>query len=205
MIAEKLISGSKPSIKATSLLDTVIELSDNEEFAVALCTQLISLDNFRREKKVDAEEVIDSLYGGLEATKLDADVKERLGEIRETLLSLLKSEWIRLPAKALKLSTDFEKLLVSGNVVTDVRPIFDEDRATIVGSIVSQTLKIQYVDRANMQKDVTLHLALDLDDVSNLISELEKAKQKAECAKEHFGDKDKSDIFVTGEEIDVYR
>ncbi|TDE36316.1 hypothetical protein [Antarcticimicrobium sediminis] len=199
-IARKLSKQAAPSIRASALLDTVKELSGNDEFSIALCTQLVSLATFRRVEKVSSEVVWDDLFEGMRVAEFADATIAWFDEVRVEFLSLLECESVRLPAKALHLSTDFQQVFASANVITDVRPVFDGDHASIAGAIVTQTLRIQYVGSGGQGGEQEVSLALDLDDIKKLIAELEKAKQKAECAKESFGQKTGADIFVIGEE-----
>lgn len=199
-ISSNLINQAKPSIRASGLLDAVRELSNDEDFSTALCAQLISLATFRRVEKMETVGVFDLLFEGIKQAEFSEDETCWFDTTRDSFVDLLDSECVALPAKALYLSTDFDQLYASANVVTDVRPVFDGDRASVAGALVAQTLQIRFVGGNGSAEEQQVSLALDLDDIEKLIAELEKAKQKAQCAKERFGADTGAEIFIIGEE-----
>lgn len=199
-LVSKLSDSDRPSIRASNLLNVVKELTSDEKFSVALCTQLISLATFRRVKGRGTKEVVDSLLEGMKVAEFSEEIRSWFSEVREDFSRLLDCESVKLPAKALHLSSDFQQIFASANVVTDVRPVFDGERTTVAGAIVTQSLRIQFVGSGGQSGEQEVSLALDLDDIEKLIAELEKAKQKAVCAKDRFSDTFGEDIFVTGEE-----
>ncbi len=178
----------------------MLDVSENEEFSRALCAQLVSLATFRRVQKIDASELIDLLFSGMEKAEFSSEMMEWFENARQSFEGLLKCEAVKLPSKALHLSTDFQQLFAAANIVTDVRPVFDEDRKSVAGAIVVQTLRIRFVESGGTDVQKEMSLALDSDDIDKLIAELEKAKQKAECAKERFSENTDDDVFVVGEE-----
>lgn len=199
-ISKSLTDQSKPSIRASGLLKAVKGLSDDEDFALALCSQMISLGTFRRVEKLAADDVFELLYEGMKVAEFSDENLKWFETSRLSFVNLLDSDCIRLPAKALFLSTDFEQLYTSASVVTDVRPVFDGERTDLAGAIVTQTLQVRYVGGSGKSEEKQVSLALDIDDIDKLIAELEKAKQKAQSAKERFGSATDTEIFVIGEE-----
>lgn len=200
IIAKKLAAASNPSIRSSKLLEQVKELSSNESFSVAFCSQLVSLATFCRVEKIPAERAWEILHAGMKVAELGDEVVDWYLATKLDFIASLECESIKLPAKALNLSTDFQQVFAAANVITDVRPVFDGDRAAIAGAIVTQTLRLKYLDDGAQRSERELSLALDIEDIDKLIDELEKARKKAECAKEGFGKKTGADIFVVGEE-----
>lgn len=192
-----------PSIRASKLKATVTRLSGDEEFSVALCSQLLSLATLRRVEQISSEELVTGLLAGVESSeKLSSESKFWLNNQRESFVSLFESDSVRFPAKALHLSTDFGHLYMSSNVVTDVRPVFDGDREHIKGAVINQTLRLHYISSGGGSGRVEdeLSLAIDIDDIDRMIEELNKAKVKAETSKVSFGEGKQIEIFAVGEE-----
>ncbi|MGR3792355.1 hypothetical protein [Vannielia sp. SX4] len=198
--AAELIKIAVPSIRVSSLLKEILRITGEDEVSRALCSQLVSLATFRRTEKVSEAEVIDGLIEGIAHAELPEAVHEWFVSCRDDLIQLLQCPSIKLPAKALQLSTDYEKVFESGNVVTDVRPVFDDDREAMMGAIIGQVLRIHYLTDGSQGRPQEISLALDLDDIEKLIAELEKSRTKAESAKQQLSSISGSEIFVVGEE-----
>lgn len=199
-LVNALCDQDSPSIKATDLQELVSRLSGDDEFSFALCNQVISLATFRRVRKMDPEELVDGLFEGMRDAEFPESAIDWYEKVRADFLRLLNCDSVRLPAKALHLSTDHEKLLESANVVTDVRPVFDGERSSIVGAVVIQTLRAHYFAAPGDRGRQEISLALDSDDIEKLIQELEQARRKAQVAKEALSEKLERGIFVFGEE-----
>lgn len=160
------------SVKASELLKRIEALSKDAEFSKALCSQLMSLSSFGRSERLDVEGVVAALYEGIKRSELDPTIIGWFEKVREALKSLLESEAIRLPAKALGLSGEYERILSTANVVTDVRPVFDHQRNLVIGAIVSQTLIISYLESSGRFGDGSISVGLHVKDIDGLIEEL---------------------------------
>lgn len=199
-LVDDLCDQDSLSIKATEFQETVLKLSGDRGFSVALCNQIISLATFRRVQKLDPEELFDSLFDGMRDAEFSGEAISWYEEARPAFLRLLNCDSVRFPAKALHLSTDYEKLFVSAHVVTDVRPVFDGDRSSLVGAVVVQSLRAHYLTAGGEHGKHEISLALDIEDIEKLIQELQRARKKAQIAKEVFSEKLDLDTFVVGEE-----
>ncbi len=199
-VLQALINEVRPTIKSSALRAKVEEISEDEEFASAFCSLFLSLSSSRRAQKLTSSELIEGLLEGIRRTDLDTSVLEWFQNRQEICEKALESEALRLPSKALHLSTDFEHLFMSGSVVTDIRPVFDSERVEVSGAIVSQTLKLRYISDGKPEVENRLSLALDAEDMEYLIKELQKAQKKAESVKAQFETKLGLEIFVVGEE-----
>lgn len=188
-----------PSIRASKLFDIVKSESESEVFAKAFCTEFIGLATFRRRRQRDFETVVDQLIGGM-SNSLEDQVVKFFKDQKVRLVQLLRCDAIRLPAKALDLTTDQSVLFYAGNIVTDIRPVFDRRRENISGAIVTQNLKLHFFEDSGRSSERVVSLALDMEDIDNLISELERAKEKASACRRYVEQNGKSEVFVVGEE-----
>lgn len=196
-VTSQILSNDRKSPRASQLLDNFVRATSDEAFSKALCRQLLSLSGFRRARNLAPDDAIEALILSFESHLAGEDIYAWLNEQKQSLTKLLASETIRLPAKSLQLSTDHSALFASANVVTDVRPVFDGDRNAVEGGIIIQTLRLHYFEGGE-EKDVSI--ALDVEDLKNVIAELEKAKNKAETTRKLFTEKTGMDIFIVGEE-----
>jgi len=103
----------------------------------------------------------------------DRDIlKDRL-----TKLFGLKAS-LGLTAKALDISTDAQHLFYTAKVLTDIRPVFDEEGKVIEAAVIVHNLMIHYGD-AGDHKNFFVHL--DPNDVKELRAVLDRAEEKAKA------------------------
>lgn len=187
-----------PVVKASDLQSLLREeLTDKE--ADVLVRQLISLSALGRARSISASDVVTMLIDSI--SRIDADKQEavsNLERISETLVSMLDSYRVQLVMKAIDLSFDFDNLLASARLVTDLRPVFDTDDERIVGGIITHSLRLRYGTDLGPQ---SLTLALDEDDVKELRRQCDRALAKAEKLRSVATAAEIHTVFVAGEEI----
>ena len=104
----------------------------------------------------------------------------RLGSrIAPLFRDILASRAIRTTVKSLELLYDYANLVQSSNVITDLRPVFDDEADHAIGAIVSFTLRLSY---QNGNTTHSLSLAMDAEDVRRLQEQCKRALKKAESA-----------------------
>jgi len=133
-----------------------------------------SVDDFMEELIESLDEVQDE-----EAVAPTGDQKKLL---EDKLTKLLSVPSISLISKATGLMFECDNILKHARVLTDIRPIFgygDDD--SVLGSVIVQTLKLEYVKDDDEGKEFFVNL--DDQDVDNLIAMLQRAKRKAEQSK----------------------
>ena len=100
---------------------------------------------------------------------------------RDVLKSLLSSHSIRLSAKALEVSYDFERVYRDGRFITSIRPIFDDEREAVLGATVVQTLRVDYSSSLTGE-GTTISLVMDMADIVQLRLACDGAIRKGEAA-----------------------
>ena len=199
-LAKNLLAQENVSVRVSALYQNVLNETGDPEFSRAFCYQLTNLAAVRRVQQSPIEDVLDNYISEIGRRHPSDDLSKWYFEARETLLALLSSAAIRLPAKALHLSTDFVDVFISSNVLTDIRPVFDNERNKIEGAVITQTFRIHYFSSDGSTTERELALAVDLDDIEKLMKELQSAKEKAEIAKKEFEKILSSGVFISGEE-----
>lgn len=189
-----------PTVRSSNLVDRFQAVFGDREYAAALCSQLVAIATIRRIENEAIETVFDSILGSMQLNGVSEATQEWYHGSRDSILTLLATKSVRLVAKTLNLSVDYSDLFVSGNVVTDIRPVFDIGRASVVGGIVSQNLRIHFVSGDGTTGEQELSFALDIDDVDKLIAELEKAKRKSTAAMEFLKKSLADNVFILGED-----
>ena len=101
-----------------------------------------------------------------------------------------------LAAKAIDISYDFERVYITGRLLTSVRPVFDDPREEIIGWTVVQTLRLEFVAANGDQSSISI--AMDADDIRQLKKECDVALVKAEKARAEMESKLRVDAIITG-------
>jgi mRNA-degrading endonuclease YafQ of YafQ-DinJ toxin-antitoxin module len=118
----------------------------------------------------------------LEAIK-ESDNKEiqttnaaELAILESKFKSLLTIRPLSTLAKAHELRGDFANIFWDAKVISDIRPVWDEDvKVPPDGVVIAQTLKLKYGD---VESPKELYLNMNEEDIELLISVLMRAQQK---------------------------
>lgn len=128
----------------------------------------------------DLDGYLDAIGSDLEAEWAGEPSKiERWNRIRPLLTEMLGTASVRTTIKALDVSYEYANLLQSSRIMTDVRPIFNEEGSEIEGAVVSFTLRLNLLNAGQPQ---SLSIALDGFDLQFLGDQCQKAWRKAETA-----------------------
>ena len=186
-----------PLIAASDLRSLIQDCLESEEQALALARQLLGFATYCRSANEEPKEAIESLLASLRDTKLEEGEKTNLQKLAPALRELLEHDYVNLSSKALHLGFDYANIYHSGNVITDIRPVFSDGKDKIVGAVISQTLRVHFSSGGQQQE---LSLALDNDDILALRDACDEALKKAASAKEMMIDKMDIKAFIVGEE-----
>jgi hypothetical protein len=174
----------EPAPLAPAELQTAIrEVVENQSAADSILKQALSLASLQRRRKLDAGEVIAGIRHGLRTTASpwDSAMLERWGAIEPSFRALISSSKVQTTAKALDLSYDYANLLQTTRIVTDIRPVFDNDVTRIDGAVISFTLRLNY---DNVEGSHSLSIAMNQADVESLRQQCEKALKKSALARD---------------------
>jgi hypothetical protein len=166
----------------------------------ALVQQLVWLRSYIDYSKTSISQALEALALGIKDKKWPEETYkkwERVAPIMEKFLSL---ENIVTTTKALELAADFEHVLQSANVLTDVRPVFSANRDKIVGGIVCNRLRIKFY---NEDERKSLSISVDKDEIEQLRKVCEDALRKIDMASNMLK-AGQLPSFVTGEEYDEF-
>ncbi len=102
----------------------------------------------------------------------DAGIKRALARLTQ----LLAVPSFEVSAKALGVFGEHQLIYESARVFSDIRPVFGDDVSSDpAAAVVFHNLKIEYVEGTESKE---LYLALDGEDLDELIGVLSRAKQK---------------------------
>lgn len=119
-----------------------------------------------------------------------------LGEVMPILRDLASLSAVKLVRQALDLSYEYTNLLRSARIVTDIRPLFQEDGVEIDACVISQTLRLRF---DGYEGGHELSIAVDQADVKELARQCERALIKAETAQKFLMEKGRINSLITGD------
>ena len=157
-----------------------IAASDVEEMVPAL----LSLYSYRDYRQAAISDVVEGIAQAMEESRSDQLrlSPEHRPDFENLLARLLDVEPINVRVRAGALAFENEHTLQEARVLTDIRSVFEPENpdAKPKGAVIVHTLKIGYRSD-NESKE--FFIALDTDDVRELIEQLERANAKAESLK----------------------
>lgn len=172
---------------------------DRPDSVRSLMNVLMSLVTLRRQRDLNAKELLEGLHHGIVSSGAWSDEElSRWKELEPSLRELFSSPSLWSVVKALDLSYDYSNLLQTAKILTDIRPIFNDEATLICGSVVSYTLRLYYSTLAGESK--SLSIALDEKDVNKLRELCDRALRKAQTAKSFMQKNNIKGTFITGEE-----
>jgi hypothetical protein len=97
--------------------------------------------------------------------------------LRDRLTKLFElKDSLRLTAKALDILTDAQHLFYTAKILTDIRPVFNEEGTAIEAAVIIHNLLIHYGDAGDHKN---FFVTLDTSDVKLLREVLDRADEKA--------------------------
>ena len=187
------IDAAQGTIKPGKIRE-IIAAQVGKDNAEAVKRVLFGITTASRRGSLSISELLDGLSQSLAARWDEANL-EKWQACRPALEGLLASKSMVLATKAADLSSDFERICLAVRVLTDIRPVFDDQKREILGSTITQTLRMEYIAPDGDQQSISV--ALDMDDLAQLKTACEDAVRKAEIAKKMLGDK--IEIIMPGE------
>ena len=169
---------------------------------VAISKLLIALYTLSRQRHLTPDELLQGLLVGIQSSEANWTTEQlsRWENAQPILNKLLSIENIKTIVKALDLSYDYANLFQNAKVLTDIRPIFDNDASEIKGATISFTLRLYY---DNLEGSKNISIALDAKDVTALMETCSRAIKKAESAKRFMTNAEVKNTFICGENNDT--
>jgi hypothetical protein len=84
---------------------------------------------------------------------------------------------LRITSKALDVLTDADRIFYSAKILTDIRPVFDDEGKEIEAAVIIHNLRIHF-GQDDDHRD--FFVALDTNDIKELRAVLDRANKKAE-------------------------
>lgn len=95
--------------------------------------------------------------------------------LQQRLTDLLGQRSFYAGVKETQLRAEYEHVFRSARIVTDMRPVFEEDLSAPHHAFIGHTLKVEYSDRNAIKQ---IYIAMDSADLEALGELIERAKKK---------------------------
>jgi hypothetical protein len=142
---------------------------------------LLSLYLIRNTAKVPLSPFLEDFVEGIEQTELKEILsKVAVDKFKEWLATFLQVKGLAFTARARNKQWAYQNTFCSGEISTDVRPLFETvngEQPTAIAALVMHTLKIRY-HHGNDLRD--LFVALDSDDLDKLEDLINEARSQSE-------------------------
>ena len=159
--------------------------------------ELFSL-NFARENWGVSEAEFAKMAAGAAAAQ--ASKKSPISDDQKNLLAARLARLLEIKAslnitsKAFDILTDAERVFYSAKILTDVRPVFDDQGNKIEGAVIMHNLRIHF-GQDNDHRD--FFVALDTNDIKELRTVLDRAEKKAKSLEELLSRTDVAYLDIT--------
>jgi hypothetical protein len=161
-----IISAAAVRAKATAIV--------GEDGGRALIRQIIAFAIGIR-RAAFSSDIVDAISEALrERQWSDAQLK-RWDAIKASFWQLVSHRNITHAAKAFDLSYDYANLFDNMRIITDLRPVFDDEHASLIGGIVRHVLRLSYV---SMGDQTSLSIAIDRKDIEDIRQWCDEALKK---------------------------
>ncbi|MEW6378343.1 MAG: hypothetical protein AB1611_01915 [bacterium] len=198
-IIEKLSSLDPSPLRPSALYNALNDILSNSFETNIILNQLMSLYTLRRRRDLKVQDLLEGLLYGIKTGEppwTDEQIS-RWEELNPDLQNLLTIPNVWTVVKALDLSYDYTNLLQNVKVLTDIRPVFNEDASHIQGTIISYTLRLYY---DSLEGSKSLSIALDHNDIKRLLEICERALRKGETAQKMMEEAGLKATHICGEE-----
>jgi len=172
--------GTQP-VTLKEIHEKIAENASSERVARILAQQLSMLAGLGRRKAFSATEIVDALTRGTQDAGWTDDDIQKWKRISGILTEILECPALSIFAKTIDLATDYSNRLQMCRILTDIRPIFNDERMGIVGGIITNVLRITYW---NEEGEHSISISLDRSDVESLGSQCEMAIAKITAARQ---------------------
>lgn len=174
-------------------LDQFFDGSDN---AAVFERSTMSIAAFRRDQALGSAEALDIVFDGCEEDGWSQAELELGRVVKPALAHLLDTELIVRTEKYISMSYEYDKKLQGSNIFTDMRPVFDASREYVAGSLVVQTLRLEFSgpDHRTVEHSYTL----DIDDIQRLRDDCEHALRKSAAIEKFMSENESVSTIVLG-------
>lgn len=177
------LTNAKPSISPAALGRHIASEASGLSRSVvnSIVDEIVTLEYLKQDSELSAAKFASSLTAAaLEASSEDFSFTDEDAKILEQRLTAIFSadHVLELNTKSASILTDHDRLFLSAKILTDARPVFNEDGSKIEAFAIVHMLRLHV---AHNQNHEDIFVALDVGDIPKLRNVLDRADQKAEA------------------------
>ena len=173
-----VLRDASPSATSKQLVSRTAECVKHtpSELAANAVLALVSLAVFRSSTNRTVEEVTSGI-----TEELSGDIPSAIEVFRDRIRLVLTLPSLVMASKAFQLMQDHQAVLDKVTILSDVRPVFDDDDVT--GAVVVHSLKVSFRDSGQAK---VAFFALDDDDLLALKKAIARAEMKSKAMRTLF-------------------
>ena len=188
---QKALNQLGPTASAEALRTSIAgALTIDPKRADLILRGLGSLRHLEGATKLPAAELFDTITDSIESTASD-DWKHRHLDVwkaaRDKIIAAISrrsdDDVLSVRGKIHELTYLHENILLNGRLLTELRPVYNSAGDSIVNTVLTTTLLVRYRGHGLSQE---MQFEMDLDDISSLRAECERAERKIATAKRMF-------------------
>ena len=175
------LTSATPSFSIATLTRHIARSAERVPKSVigALVNEVITLEYLKQDSEMSVTEFADEVAAA--ALQAACDDFVCLPEDSKTLSARLdrifsSDHVLELNTKAMAVLTDHENLFKSAKILTDARPVFDDDGTKIEAFAIVHMLRIHF-EQDQVHKD--FFVALDVGDIPRIRAVIDRAERKA--------------------------
>lgn len=184
-----LIRNSPPTLHLEEVLASAYGQKIEVEEIAGLLDAILPLYHLRKHQNLSIEDLVEKVSSNFQISELDLEgiEYERLSDkqvflFKERLSIFLEmSGSLEVVSSASALISEYDNIFLNSQIITDIRPVFkSEIQEGIGGILIVHILRVTY-QTINGKKE--FFVALDSEDLNNLIKQQEDALKKEEALK----------------------
>jgi hypothetical protein len=185
----------KPVVKRAEFRQVLAEAFGEPQASAAAVRAFPGLATAIRKFNIPEDKLFEMLTSSIQ--NLDEEARKQWHECGPIVRRIASSEFVLIYAKARDLAFDFDRMYARARILTDIRPVFNDLRNTIVGADLIQTLRLDYFSSEGMTR--TISVAIDITDVAQLKKACEDALSKSDEVRKLVEESAKLPVELPGE------
>ncbi|MGN8096210.1 hypothetical protein [Methylobacterium sp. 22177] len=177
LVRNRLSSCGEKFLKLEQLSEFLSAFLEQDE-ALRVASSAISLRRTADRLQVSVDELLDALTNGLHEAGWSKENLDNWAQILPQLRAIITDSNIELAVKTSDLYYKHRYHVHEARVITDVRPVLNDERTDLEVAIIKNTFMVEYSD--GNEDDLYFEVNLSYEDLKRLRGEIERAISKTE-------------------------
>jgi hypothetical protein len=153
-----------PFLRTSELVEALSRRLQPAE-AQTIADMIISIGLFAKRRNISVASAMWSFEDSLKASGLADDTLDGLSKLKPVLPALAEHPSIATLVKVIDLSLEYTNAFDNARIVTDIRPIFEDDvERGVIAGIISHVLRLTYLQDGQLK---TVSIATDHSDLEH--------------------------------------